>query len=415
MKAFSSVFRGSARSYSMPEEAVPPSSKSLSVPRRLKYIIFALIPAVLLFGGLELILRLTEEARPSRQSIPLPEELFGMLQPDATLMWSLQPSVTSDYGGKKDGYSTNRLGLRYREVSINKPPRTFRILSLGESTTYGYGVADDHTYSQQLEKLLNAADPELDFQVINAGVPAWSSFQSLIYLKEKGIKFDPDMVLFYHEFNDYLPTSWRSSDTTEQLGLSMTDREIYESFTGTLSRTLLAHSAIFRFVQNTVEKNRLDTVVASNQDDDRSFDTNLRVKLDDIGIPTRLVESEDGSMANLDESQLPRRVSSAERLQNLTELAEYCKQRGIELVIIHPSYRFTEPHDCLLTKFCRDHDVTLFDAHQSLHKVELPLDQQFLDNLHPTPRSHAQLAQDLFDFLEKNHLVPQAAKAESVQ
>lgn len=397
----------------MPDETVPPQGgKVPTSKRRLKYVIFALMPAVFLFAGLEIILRLTEQARPSRQSIPLPEELFGMLQPDAKLMWSLQPSITSDYAGQKNGYTTNRLGLRYREVSIRKNPGVFRILSLGESTTYGYGVADNETYSQQLEALLNASDPDIDFQVINAGVPAWSSFQSLIYLKEEGIKFEPDMVLFYHEFNDYLPTSWRSSDTTEQLGLSMTDRQIYESLSGTLSRTLLAHSAIFRFVQNRIENHRLNSVVGSQEEDDRSFDLNLRVKLDDIGIPTRLAESEDGSMATLDESQLPRRVSSTERMQNLAELADFCKVNGIELVIIHPSYRFTEPHDCLLTEFCSEHEVQMFDAHPSLHQLEYSLDDQFLDNLHPTPPAHAKLAADLFQYLESNHLVPQRPVAQ---
>lgn len=392
----------------MPNGLVPPRGGfSATLKRWLKHVAFALFPAISLFTVVELVLRATEAARPSRQSIPLPEEDIGMLRPDAKLMWSLEPSMRRNYAGQEPGYCTNRLGLRSPELTIEKQPGTYRILSLGESTTHGYGVANNETYTEQLGLLLSASDPHKDIQVINAGVPAWSSFQSLLYLKEEGIKFKPDVVLFYHEFNDYLPSSWRSAESTKVVDLSKSDREIYESLSGTLSRTLLAHSAIFRFVQYRLETHRLSGVASSQNDDDRSFDLSLRVELGDIGIPPRLLDAQEGQKGTLDERELPRRVSSAERKQNLTELAEFCKANAITLVIIHPSYRFTKPHTCLLTEFCEENDVLLFDAHASLHQQELLPEDQFLDHVHPTPRAHAKLASDLFQFLARNRLLPQ--------
>lgn len=391
--------------------ASPQGGQKASSKRWLKHLVFALLPAVSIFTGLELVLRATEGARPSRESIPLPEEDIGMLRPDAKLMWSLQPSMRRDYAGQKPGYCTNRLGLRYREVSVEKPQGVFRILSLGESTTHGYAVADNETYSEQLEIRLNENSAGQKYQVINAGVPAWSSFQSLLYLREEGIKLQPDMVLFYHEFNDYLPSSWRSAESTRVVDLSKSDREIYESVSGTISRSLLAHSAMFRFVQYGLESYRLQGAATSQQDDDGSQDLSLRVELSEIGIPPRLVDSQDGQKPAVDERQLPRRVSSSERRQNLAELLNFCNANKIKLVVIHPSYRFTKPHECLLTEFCLENDVPMFDAHPSLHRDGSPAEAQFLDHVHPSPQSHAQLASDLFDFLKHKRLLPESSLA----
>lgn len=396
----------------MSDQIKQPTRTILSTLRkRLKLTIFALLPAVALIASLELILRITEASRPTKSSIPLPEELFGMLRPDATLMWSLVPSQKFKYANQSSGYRTNSLGLRSREISPEKQDNEYRILSLGESTTYGYGVANDETYSAQLETLLNAGDGKKEFQVINAGVPAWSSFQSLLFLKERGIKLEPDMVLLYNEFNDYLPTSYRSSSSTQKQGLSKTDREIYESFLGKLSRTLLAHSAIFRFIQYRIETHRMDSAIALQTQGDLPLDQTLNSQLGQIGMASNTEISprltQEGESDEIDETQLPRRVSPAERTQILQEMADFCDEHGIELVIIHPSYRFTSPHECLLTEFCSSRGVPMFDAHASLHQPSLSPEEQFLDSMHPTPSAHAKVAADLFSFLQRSDSFPE--------
>ena len=52
------------------------------------------------------------------------------------------------------------------------------------------------------------------------------------------LRLEPDLVLFYHELNDFLPSSLRSSDNTE-IGIGMTDRELYESKRESLDRKKL--------------------------------------------------------------------------------------------------------------------------------------------------------------------------------
>ena len=99
---------------------------------------------------------------------------------------------------------TNELGLRDDPVRIPKPASEHRILSLGESSTWGHGVRREETYSAQLETMLSQAGRTVN--VINAGVPAWTIQQSAVYLAEEGARLQPDTVLIYHQTNDFLPT-----------------------------------------------------------------------------------------------------------------------------------------------------------------------------------------------------------------
>ena len=100
-----------------------------------------------------------------------------------------------------------------------KPPGVFRILSLGESTTFGDKLEATENYSYRLEELLNA-DPTLGrrVEVWNCGIPAYSTYQSLRWLELDGLGFQPDLVLFYHEINDFLPTHHRTGDRPARSG-----------------------------------------------------------------------------------------------------------------------------------------------------------------------------------------------------
>jgi lysophospholipase L1-like esterase len=102
-------------------------------------------------------------------------------------------------------FSTNSLGLRGPEVGASRAG--FRILALGDSTTFGLGVDDDQTWPAVLERLVREKTGR-PVEVINGGVPGYSAFQGMRYLRERGVAFDPDLVLATFGFND--ADSWSS-------------------------------------------------------------------------------------------------------------------------------------------------------------------------------------------------------------
>lgn len=93
--------------------------------------------------------------------------------------WSLPPADLSD-----DVISS--LGFRDDELSVPKPPGQKRILVLGDSSVFGSGVVISQTFSARLEQSLNGGSlqPPRPVEVINAGVPAYTTYQSLVILRQ---------------------------------------------------------------------------------------------------------------------------------------------------------------------------------------------------------------------------------------
>jgi len=97
---------------------------------------------------------------------------------------------------------TNRWGFRDDEFELEKPAGEWRILTIGDSFTFGLGVAQDDTWPQVLEELLQA-DREGPVQVINGGF-AWM-FEPSYYAEwvpTEGLAFQPDAVVVGLCLND---------------------------------------------------------------------------------------------------------------------------------------------------------------------------------------------------------------------
>jgi lysophospholipase L1-like esterase len=152
----------------------------------------ALAGATFLLCGivLELILRLSGYGN------------LEIYEPDPALYWKLKPNQNCFTKIDRKPVRINSHGTRGPEFSVEKPPDTIRILSLGDSRTFGWGLADDETYSRRLETMLNEfmaseAPPAgtKRVEVINAGVNAWSYSQMLVYFRDTALKYNPDIVL----------------------------------------------------------------------------------------------------------------------------------------------------------------------------------------------------------------------------
>ena len=108
---------------------------------------------------------------------------------------------TPDY--KKGLTHHNSLGYRSREFNPEKPENTYRIVTLGGSTTYTVSVKDnDKTFPYQLERILRDEYGKKNIEVINAGAGGYNSWESLINLQFRVLDIDPDLVIIYHGTND---------------------------------------------------------------------------------------------------------------------------------------------------------------------------------------------------------------------
>ncbi|MEK7169282.1 MAG: SGNH/GDSL hydrolase family protein [Patescibacteria group bacterium] len=118
---------------------------------------------------------------------------------DSTIGWRLVPNEscrqkTVEYDVE---YKTNGKGFRDdEEHSYAKDPAKKRIVILGDSHTFGQGIAIENTFGKLLQKNTGA-------EVLNFGVPGYDAGQYYIALKMEGIKYNPDIVVFgFYFLND---------------------------------------------------------------------------------------------------------------------------------------------------------------------------------------------------------------------
>ena len=96
----------------------------------------------------------------------------------------------------------NQLGYRGKETTVEKPDGIFRIVTIGESTTYGFGVTAPEAYPALLEDILQDDYGYTNVEVINAGVVGYTSFELLSNFQFRVLELDPDLVIYYGALND---------------------------------------------------------------------------------------------------------------------------------------------------------------------------------------------------------------------
>ncbi len=162
-----------------------------------------------------------------------PEDADIVLRADPELFWRLAPD-TPDVPIRHARSlwmdpATNSLGLRDDEIARPKPPGVLRILCLGDSCTYGSGVLRRNSFPELLQARLGAG-----VDVVNAGVPGYTSYQAVTWLERDGWQLQPDIIVFALGFNDGRSwDGWTDEEHVEQL------RERAGSLSGLFQRSRL--------------------------------------------------------------------------------------------------------------------------------------------------------------------------------
>ncbi|MBI3087380.1 MAG: hypothetical protein HYY91_00615 [Candidatus Omnitrophica bacterium] len=101
-------------------------------------------------------------------------------------------------------YRYNAAGLRGRPFEPVKPAEVFRVICLGESSTWGgyYLSSEEASWPAQLERELAARHPDRRIEVINAGLPGWTTYENLANLVTRLINYEPDVLIVYEMVND---------------------------------------------------------------------------------------------------------------------------------------------------------------------------------------------------------------------
>ena len=96
----------------------------------------------------------------------------------------------------------NSYGFRGDEFEKEKPDNTFRIFTIGGSTTEGSTADDDKTWPGHLQQIIDEKTTGEKIEIINAGISGAGSEQEYNMIKNKISSLDPDLIIMYDGWND---------------------------------------------------------------------------------------------------------------------------------------------------------------------------------------------------------------------
>ncbi len=131
--------------------------------------------------------------------------------------FNLHPAMGWEWSPGYAALETNKGYDYYLEISaqglplsphyeIPKPENHFRVLALGDSITHGLYVEKEHKFVTWLEALLQPEFPDWIVEVVNGGTDDYGTEQEMLWLAERGLRFEPDLIVLTVYLNDSRPS-----------------------------------------------------------------------------------------------------------------------------------------------------------------------------------------------------------------
>jgi len=335
--------------------------------RRLKIFIFLILAVLLPLVITNEIIRFTWYRRLF---------LVKFLRKDWELMSSLQPGFEGKFQVGLLNYSVwkgtnaewelkvNSQGLRsFKEIGP-RPANVFRIICLGDSTTFGLDLNYPDTYPAQLASILESAVAQpARIETINAGVPTYSSRQGLVALSTRLTRYQPDLVIVELGFND---------EGSRTLGyLSPTDNQLLP---GDIRN---GFSKIYRSPLNLAyfELDRQPLIAfAKNLFLNWVMVFRLYPAINEMAKhpqPAGVEEKRERRAEAFKRSRISR-VPASDLVANYEGIADLAEKNGFRLVfyipyVLHPAYRF------LILTVAQEHHIPVVDFYGKMMQYKLEM------------------------------------------
>ncbi len=145
-------------------------------------------------------LRALGKKLPVRSSHPMAH----IIEPSdhSRLVYELQPNLDMMFGHRV--LRTNADGMRDDlNYSVEKPAGVIRIVGIGDSGMFGWGVHQGEEYMAVLRSNLNARAAGPRVEVMHVAVPGYNTQLEVESLRVKGLKYSPDIVVVGWCDNDF--------------------------------------------------------------------------------------------------------------------------------------------------------------------------------------------------------------------
>jgi len=317
----------------------------------LRRLMFSLVPFLVLFGGTEAGLRAADW--PKDQGGFEHNEVYWTMDKELA-----NSSIAHNEENATFLVSTNGAGLR---VPVPKGASN-TVMTLGCSTTFGWGTDDAESYPAQLDALMQAGGK--GWRVINGGQPGYTTFQGLWLWDEVLAAYKPDVVLIGYIVQDARRAAY-------------TDR----------SQAVLQRDARF-LKHNMLYKLRLYQ--------------GLRAVLGQIQVRAKERPADDPNAGEY-------RVPPAEYAQNLRDLVSRVHESGgVPVLFGFPLERegYTKTHRTILRAAALELEIHHLDLQIEMDAASRQETLYFpRDRGHANPAGNARIAQWVYSWLSEQGLI----------
>ena len=253
------------------------------------------------------------------------EYAYFRANPNGTASYRLRPNldVVASFGRKRIIVRTNSHGMRWREVSVNKPPMSTRVAFVGDSFTFGQWA---DRVEQSLVAVFEDQMAPSGVEALNFGVPGYGLADTELLIREQVLNFRPEsIVLMFYNGNDFLDTYLGlerysvAENGSLQTNNQVLENKIPEAFRPAgrnLQKVLIDHSYLARL---------LKTGINSLNPADQSAP--LRAKAMNRSYTSNLFWSQ----TDYPEFAITAKRTTMEALERITKL---CRQNDVEFRLV---------------------------------------------------------------------------------
>lgn len=298
-------------------------------------------------------------------------------RPNGKVYWSLL-----DERVNVEGYRGPRRPAEHDETAL-------RVITLGDSSTFGLGVEYAATYSAKLEADL--IERGTNAEVLDFGVVGFTALQGVERYRERARHFHPDIVVAaFGAVNEHWPVE-DSNDSSK------------------LAKLHAQSTTWYRFTKSVRKQLRIAHLIAYLQ---LRADGGMQARHERYVRPKE-AQAEIADRSGAVDWEGQRRVALDEYVHGLDALRRTVEADGAQLVLVAmPRREVVERERPVLFEYTRatrdfamQHDLELCDAHRAFREASevMDADELFLgsgeaaDHWHPTPLGHALIAECLTD------------------
>ncbi len=105
--------------------------------------------------------------------------------------------------------AVNPQGFRGPSYPLGRHEGILRIVGIGDSVMFGWGLSESDSFPRQLEHMLREGEPPIRAEVVNLAVPGYNTAMEVAVLEKAGLAYRPDIVLLQFYENRRLRSAAR--------------------------------------------------------------------------------------------------------------------------------------------------------------------------------------------------------------